>query len=74
MDEPLILNSARKHDVLDEDILHALRNAFSGRADDEGFTMWTGLSRSGHLIIEVGTVEREGVVVIVHAMTIEQQR
>jgi hypothetical protein len=65
----LIVPSARKHGVPDEDMLHALRNHIYDRAvDDEGMTMLIGPARDGELI-EVGVVDAvdfEGIV-IAHA-------
>lgn len=67
-DEPLILRSAHKHGVADEDMLHALRNAIHTEEYDDGFVMTVGGSSSGHLI-EVGWIIRSnGWVMIVHAM------
>jgi hypothetical protein len=68
--EPVILGSARKHGVSDEDILHALANPSTVTEMDEGFTMIAGGDRAGNLI-EVGVVaadSREGLLLIVHAM------
>jgi hypothetical protein len=66
---PAILDSARKHGVADEDMLHAYRNpVYVIVDDDDDFTLHIGGDRSGNLI-EVGTVEAEdSTVVIIHAM------
>jgi hypothetical protein len=64
---PEILEAARKHGVADEDIRHAYFNAITDTQMDENFTMVVGGDRAGNLI-EVGYVNREGSVSIVHAM------
>jgi hypothetical protein len=37
----LIANSARRHGIADEDMLHAVRNAIATEDLDDGFTMFT---------------------------------
>ncbi len=59
--------SAHKHGVTDEDMLHAFRNAIQVTYHDEGFTLRIGPDPAGNLL-EVGTVDAEDAVVIVHAM------
>lgn len=66
--EPIILDSARKWGVDDEDMLHALRNYIRVFAMDEGFTMVTGPARDAQLL-EVGVVESsDGDMLVIHAM------
>jgi hypothetical protein len=65
--EPIILASARKHGVSDDDILHAFRNPLLARGQDDGLTMIVGPKRDGGLI-EVGACRDDGNVLIVHAM------
>jgi transposase-like protein len=64
---PVIAASARKHDIADEDILHAWRNQVSTAYYDDGFTMALGPSRSADLL-EIGALEADDGVVIIHAM------
>lgn len=60
--------SARKHGVADEDMLHALRNPVHVFELDDGLTLVTGPDRAGSLT-EVGfVVAVDGVVVIVNAL------
>ena len=67
-DEPIVAESARKHGVADDDMLHALRNFVRTFAQDEGFTMVVGPARDAQLL-EVGFVEStEGDLIVVHAM------
>ena len=64
--DPVILDSARKHGVEDEDMLHAYRNPI--RVFDLGdLVMLIGGDQNGRLL-EVGIAEGEGVEFIVHAM------
>jgi len=65
--EPLIIDSARKHGVADEDILHAFNHPMRYQDLDEGFVLVIGPTRSGQLI-ELGLVDTEEGPVIVHAM------
>lgn len=62
------IDSARKHGVVDEDMLHAFNNPISYEDLDDGFTMIIGPSRSARLL-EVGVVDTDHGPVIVHAMT-----
>jgi hypothetical protein len=63
----IIASSARKHDVSDDDMLHAWRNPIEVTYHGDGFTMTIGPSRSGALL-EVGSVVGADGIVIVHAM------
>jgi len=64
--DPVILESARKHGILDEDIFHAYHHPIRVfRLDD--LTMLIGPDQSAHLL-EVGVSIGEGVEFIIHAM------
>ncbi len=65
--DPIIAESARRHGVSDEDILHAYAHPVRVFELDEGFTMIIGANRAA-IIYEIGVVEGAAVVVIVHAM------
>jgi hypothetical protein len=65
--DPIIAQSARKHGVSDEDILHAYANPIRVFELDEGFTMVIGANRAA-IIYEVGIVDGQSAPVIVHAM------
>jgi hypothetical protein len=65
--EPLIIASARKHGVADEDILHAFNHPISYEDLDDGFVMLIGPTRSAQLI-ELGFIDSDHGPVIVHAM------
>jgi hypothetical protein len=64
--DPVVLASARKHGIQDEDVLHAYRHPV--RVFEVGdLVMLIGGDRSGRLL-EVGMTEAEGIEFIVHAM------
>ncbi len=65
--DPIIAESARKHGVSDQDILHAYANPMRIFELDEGFTMIVGANRAA-IIYEIGVVEGQAAPVIVHAM------
>jgi len=48
--EPLIIDSARKHGVADEDILHAFNHPMRYQDLDEGFVLVIGPTRSAQLV------------------------
>ena len=64
--DPVILNSARKHGVSDDDMLHVHRNPIRF-FDLEDLVMLIGPDRSARLI-EIGVARSEGIEFIVHAM------
>ena len=66
-DDPIIAESARKHGVSDEDILHAYANPIRVFELDDGLTMIIGASLAA-IIYEIGVVEGTTASVIVHAM------
>jgi len=60
--------SARKHDVPDEDMLHALRHHWGAfETDDPAATMFIGPSRMGRPL-KVGVVVDEEGLAVIHAM------
>jgi len=66
-----ILATARKHEVADEDILHALSNAvfdYPNQGEHE-LTMAVGPARNGVSMLEVGYLRTEDDrLVVIHAM------
>ncbi len=66
--EPLIIASARKHGIADEDMRHAFNHPISYEDLDDSFVMIIGPTRSAHLI-ELGFIDTDHGPVIVHAMT-----
>ncbi len=64
--DPVILASARKHGIDDEDMLHAYRHPIRV-FDLDDLVMLIGPDPSARLL-EIGVAEAEGVEFIVHAM------
>ena len=67
VDDPIIAPSARKHGLDDDQILHAYGNPIRVWDLGDGFTMMIGANVAA-IILEVGYVDGETAVVIVHAM------
>jgi hypothetical protein len=64
--DPVILASARKHGVADEDIVHAYHHPIRVLVLDD-LTMLIGPDPSARLL-EIGVSTREGIEFVVHAM------
>jgi hypothetical protein len=64
--DPVILASARRHGIADEDMLHAYRNPIRVFEFDD-LTMLIGPDAGGRLL-EIGVARAEGIDFIVHAM------
>ena len=63
----------RKHDVVDADILHAVRTAMRKVAIDEDLTMLIGAASDGALL-EIGVLDIEGDdPVVIHAMPLRRK-
>ncbi len=67
MDDPVIAQSAFKHGLTEDEILHAYRSPMRGWDLGDGFTMIIGANQAA-LILEVGYIQGTTAVVIVHAM------
>ncbi len=65
--DPFIAESARRHGIGDDDILHAYNNPILVEDLDEGLVMLVGPDRAGRLL-EIGVVTGSDGPVIVHAM------
>lgn len=63
---PIIIATARRHGVHDDDILHAYRNPVRVLELDD-LVMLIGASRAGQLL-EVGVSHAEGIDFVIHAM------
>jgi hypothetical protein len=66
-EDPIIALSALKHGLGEEEILHAYRNPVRIWDLGEGFTMIVGPNAAA-IFLEVGYVDGDTAVVIVHAM------
>ncbi len=64
--DPVILASARKHGIFDDDMLHAYRNPIRV-FDIDDLTMLIGPDASARLL-EIGVARVEGIDFVVHAM------
>lgn len=66
-----IADVARKHGILDQDILHAIRNEmYSTTTDDDDLVMVIGPATNGNLL-EIGILDRDGEdPVVIHAMNL----
>ena len=69
--DPVILASARKHGVTDDEMLHAYRNPIRV-FEFEDLTMLIGADASGRLL-EVGIAIAEGIEFVAHAMPARQK-
>ncbi len=67
MDRPIIAQSALKHGLSEDEILHAYRNPIRAWDLGDGLTMIIGANRAA-LVLEVGYIQGTTAVVIVHAM------
>ena len=65
--QPIVANSARKHGVADDDMLHAYDHPIRVFDLDDGFTLIIGPARDARLL-EIGVVDGDIAPVIVHAM------
>lgn len=68
-----IVQTARKHDITDDDMLHAVRNPIAQWQLDDDFTMRVGPARNGYLLkIGILGIDTDDPV-IVHAMRARPQ-
>lgn len=63
---PVVLESARKHGIADEDMLHVYRNPIRV-FDLDDLTMLIGADTAGR-VLEIGIAVAESIEFIVHAM------
>lgn len=66
-EEPIVAGSALKHGLKEQDILHAYRHPIRIWDLGDGFTMTVDATATA-TILEVGSIQGETAVVIVHAM------
>ena len=72
MEEPIVADSALKHGLAREAILHAFRNPIRAYDIDDGFTMLIGPAPNAD-VLELGVVSGTEGPVIVHAMPARQR-
>jgi hypothetical protein len=63
----IILATARRHRLSDDQITHAVRNPISVHSEDD-LTIYVGAADSTGLLVEVGLVDSDVGPVVVHAM------
>lgn len=66
-DDPIIAESARKHGVSDDDVMHAYAHPIRVFDLDDGFTMIIGANLAA-VIFEIGVIDGVTSPVIVHAV------
>ena len=66
--EPLIANSARRHNIPDHDMLHAFNHPILVEDLEDGLVMFVGADSGGNLL-EVGVIDSNDGPIIIHAMT-----
>jgi hypothetical protein len=69
--DPVIVANARKHGILDNDMLHAYRNPVRVFELDD-LVMLIGGDESGRML-EIGVAVAEGIEFIVHAMAAREK-
>lgn len=67
-DEPLILPSALKHGVAEEDLVHAYAMQVAIVPQTDGMVMFIGPALNGVDLIEVGVIEWYEMTAIAHGM------
>lgn len=72
MEEPIVADSALKHGLAREAILHAFRNPIRAYDVDDGFTMLIGPAPNAD-VLELGVVSGTEGPVSVHAMPARQR-
>ena len=67
-----IADSARKHGIADEDIIHAIRVPFRHVSQDHDRVLIIGADREGRLL-EVVVIDPEGEPAVIHAMQLRSK-
>ena len=63
-----IYESARRHGIEAEDILHAVEHALAVGEQDDGKVLYLGPDRSANLLEVVAVARDDGTEVVIHAM------
>ena len=63
-----IYHSARKHGVVDDDIVHAADHALAVGEEDDGKVLYLGPDRAGNLLEVVSVARDDGSAIVIHAM------
>jgi hypothetical protein len=68
-----IYESARKHGVSDDDIVHAINHALvAAEYDDDTRVLYLGPDSSGNLIEVVAVARQDGTEIVIHAMNMRR--
>jgi hypothetical protein len=68
VDAPLVANSARKHGIHDDDMLHAFNHPILVEDLDDCLVVFVGADTAGNLL-EIGVIDSTDGPIIIHAMT-----
>ncbi len=63
-----IYESARKHGIADEDIVHAVEHALAIGEQDDGKMLYLGPDRGANLLEVVSVLRDDGSEIVIHAM------
>lgn len=63
-----IYSSARRHGIVDDDIVHAVEHALAAGEQDDGKVLYLGPDRAGNLLEVVAVVRDDGWEIVIHAM------
>ncbi len=63
-----IYRSARKHGVVDDDIIHAVVHALAIGEQGDGKVLYLGPDRAGNLLEVVSVARDDGSEIVIHAM------
>ncbi|MGH9153129.1 MAG: hypothetical protein ACRD03_12185 [Acidimicrobiales bacterium] len=63
-----IYQSARRHGIADDDILHAVEYALAVGEQDDGKVLYLGPDRAGNMLEVVAVAREAGSEVVIHAM------
>ncbi len=63
-----IYRSARRHGIVDEDIVHAIEQALATGEQDDGTVLYLGPDRAGNLLEVVSVRRDDGTEMVIHAM------
>ncbi|MGE3449458.1 MAG: toxin [Microbacteriaceae bacterium] len=68
-----IYQSARRHGIEDEDILHAVEHALAVGEQDDAKVLYLGPDRAGNLLEVIAVAREDGSEVVIHAMRVRSK-
>jgi hypothetical protein len=63
-----IYSSARKHGIVDADMVHAVEHALAVGEQDDAKVLYLGPDRAGNLLEVVSVARDDGTEIVIHAM------